>query len=95
MDHELTSWIITYDKLGLCSNVQGLIQSGDSKELSGKQLIAITDIGCLDLRSKTIKTNSGKGFKLIGPGAQSILTPHLEPFGFIQIREDDVEEDDY
>lgn len=76
--------------------IQGFIQTGDSKELSGKQFISIHDIGCLDLRSNTMETNSGKCFKLVGPGAQSILTRHVEPFDFIRIAgDDDDEEEDY
>jgi hypothetical protein len=94
MDLELTSWIVNYDRAGLCSTVLGYVPTGDSQERSGKQLIVINDVSCLDLRSNIIKTNSGKIFKLVGPGAQSIITTHLEPFDFVKIVDDNNGEED-
>ena len=93
MDHELTSWIVTYDKMGLCAMIQGFMQTGSSKDHHEKQFIAIQDVGCLDLISKTLKTNSGINCKLVGPGAQSILTNHIEPFEFIHIADPETDED--
>jgi hypothetical protein len=93
MDHELTSWIVTYDKAGLCAMIQGFVQTGKSAEDTGKQLIAIQDVGSLDLRNNTLETHSGLTFKLVGPGAQSILTSHIEPFEFIHIADPETDED--
>lgn len=84
---ELVQWVITYDKNGMPGIVEGL-------KVSTKKIHRLTNIFSLDLNRLTLIDNDGKTWKLTGPGVQSILVEHVEPFSFVEVHPDDPEEDD-
>lgn len=93
-NHELTQWIVTYGPEGMPGLIQGLMKTGDSKELKSLAQVQINDVFALDLRNNTITTNAGIVWNLIGPGTQSVLIGHVEPFEYIHVHEDEPDDDD-
>lgn len=90
---ELTQWIITYDKNGMPGSIEGL-QTCDLQQSKLSKRVRLDQIFSLDLERLTLIDNAGKEWKLTGPGFQSILVDHVEPFSFVEVHPDGPEEED-
>ena len=90
---QLTNWIVTYDANGMPGLVTGKV-SDDCNTFSAGQHIHM-NVFTLDLKKQVAVDYDGIVFHLTGPGAQAIITDHLEPFDFVEIHDTDNDDDPY
>lgn len=90
----LSKWVIRYDEVyGMPQFIQGTL-IGDFLGFKNGSQIVVGDLESIDFKNRTVKTNGGVTYSIVGNGRRMILMPEEQAHSIISMMKENADYDE-